>query len=298
VLAVVVTRVGELPWRKTFAAGDIPIGSASDNLLVLEGADPRHARLVVRDGKRIVVDLESARGTFVNRKRLAAPSLLGDGDEVGIGAYTLRALLVDAEPYEPLHERDAVERDLLAAIAAGDDASRLVYADWLESAGDLARAEFLRIQHALDAMSPDAAGFERTGDRLRELAAGIDIAWRSRVAKRTIESCPAFDFECPKQWSQLAVTDREGVRHCGSCKQDVHYCGSVEEAREHAAQGRCVALDITCARWVADLEPPFAVNTCRRCEVDVGLRNACPRCGSPTPRMMTAGRMVVRTPPR
>jgi uncharacterized protein (TIGR02996 family) len=298
VLAIVVSRTEEPKWRKTFATTDVTIGHLPDNQLVLDrdSVDARHARIAVRDRRVTIADLQSASGTFVGGKRLGKPREIGPSDLIAAGAYTLSAFLVEPEPVATYRIRGPLERELLDAIAAGDDASRLVYADWLEGTGDAARAELLRLQHALDAMSPGAPGFERATDRLRELAAGIDAAWRARVAKRTIEGCPAFDFSCPKLWSELAPTARDGVRHCGACDQPVYYCASVEEAREHAARGACVALDVTSPRWSDDLAEPFHVYFCERCGIDAGPGLfSCPRCFTPlSGRMSVRGRMVVR----
>lgn len=301
-LAIVISRPGEPTRRKTYAAKDLTIGHLADNQLVLDAdsADPRHARVVVHDAKVVLVDLRSAGGTFVDGTRLASPRVVKPANRIAIGAYTLAVFLVAPEAIEAatLPQRDAVERDLLDAIAGGDDASRLVYADWLEGIGDHARAELLRVQDALDGMVPDDVRFERLTDRLRELAAGIDLAWRARVAKRTVENCPAFDFECPRRWGELAPTGREGVRRCDACRRDVHYCASVEDAREHAAHGRCVALDVTAARWTNDLAPPFGVFTCDACEIDVGAGlRTCPRCGRALGRQLIRGRLAVRPAP-
>lgn len=297
-LAIVVSRAEELRWRKTFATTHVTIGHLPDNQLVLDGdsVDARHARIVVQGGRVTVVDLQSASGTFVGGARLGGPRAIGPRDLIAAGAYTLRAFLVSPEPVTAYLSVDPVERELLDAIAAGDEASRLVYADWLEAAGDAARAELLRLQHALDATAPGARGLERATDRLRELAAGTDPAWRARVARRSIEGCPAFDFSCPKLWSELAPTDRDGVRHCGACDQPVYYCASVEEARAHAARGACVALDVTSPRWAGDLEAPFGVYVCERCGVDAGPgATACPRCAGPLGgRALVRGRMAVR----
>lgn len=298
VLAIVVSRAEEPRWRKTFATADVRIGHLPDNQLVLDrdSVDARHARILVIDGSMAIADLKSASGTFVGGRRLTEVSPLEPEDLIAVGAYTLRASLVDPEPVDAYRIRGPLERELLDAIAAGDEASRLVYADWLEGTGDAARAELLRLQHALDALSPDAPGFERATDRLRELAAGLDPAWRARIARRPIEGCPAFDFSCPKLWSELAPTARDGVRHCGACDQPVYYCASVEEAREHAARGACVALDVTSARWSNDLAEPFHVYTCELCGIDAGPGLAsCPRCFTPlSGRTNVRGRMVVR----
>lgn len=87
------------------------------------------------------------------------------------------------------------EATLLAAIARHDEASRLVYADWLEGRGDATRAEFLRLQQALVGGVPaDDAGkalFKKRTERLRWLAEQIDPAWRLRVARPAVENCDA-----------------------------------------------------------------------------------------------------------
>jgi len=297
-LTIVVSRAEEPRWRKTYATTEVTIGHAEGCQLVLaeDSADARHARIVVKDTKVIIVDLKSAGGTFVGGRRMTSPLVVKPADPIAIGAYTLHAFLVEAAPIGTFRSRGPLERELLEAIGEGDQASRLVYADWLEGQGEPARAEHLRLGHALDAMSPEAPGFERAADRLREVASGLDLAWRARVARRPIEGCPAFDFSCPKEWSALAPTERDGVRHCSACDQLVHYCASVEEAREHAARGGCVALDVTSARWSGDLAEPFGVYVCDRCQIDFGPGlERCPRCADPLPgRAMVRGRMVVR----
>jgi uncharacterized protein (TIGR02996 family) len=67
------------------------------------------------------------------------------------------------------------EAGFLRAIQARpeDDATRLVYADWLEERGDI-RGEYLRLEHQL-AQAPL---------RLAQLRAQIDHAWLAAVSKR------------------------------------------------------------------------------------------------------------------
>lgn len=150
------------------------------------------------------------------------------------------------------------EETLLAAIARHDEASRLVYADWLEGQGDATRAEFLRLQQLLVGPAPlDDAGralFKRRSDRLRVLAEAVDPAWRVKVARPLVENCDAhFDFACPMEWGELAETSDPDVRACTLCEQPVYYCTSITDARRHAAQRHCVALDITVERAPGDL---------------------------------------------
>jgi uncharacterized protein (TIGR02996 family) len=297
-LTITVSRPEEPRWRRTFVTNNITFGHHPDNALVLEAdsVDAYHGRVVLYEGTVALYALKSAGPLYVDGERLAEVKVLEPHHEIGVGAYTLRAFASAPEYVGAYRTRSPLERELLAAIAAGDEASRLVYADWLEGAGDPARAELLRLQHALDAMSPDAPTFERASDRLRELASGIDAAWRARVGKRPIEGCPAFDFSCPKQWSELAPTERDGVRHCSACDQRVYYCASVEEARDHASRGACVALDVTTTRWDRDLDGPYNVHVCDVCQTDAGPGlDQCPRCGGElATRRVVRGRLVVR----
>jgi uncharacterized protein (TIGR02996 family) len=153
---------------------------------------------------------------------------------------------------------DDAEGELLAAIARHDEAARLVYADFLEARGELACAEFLRLQQALVGTPPaDLAGkalWKRRTTRLRELAEHVDPAWRTKVARPLVENCDAhFDFACPMEWGQLAATDDPDVRACNLCDELVYYSTTIATARKHAAMNRCVAVDITVERRPHDL---------------------------------------------
>jgi uncharacterized protein (TIGR02996 family) len=281
--ALVVHDQARPPWRKAFALREVSIGADRENHLVLPDTrrvSGRHARLVLKDGKYILVDLKSATGTFVNGRRMTAPLVVKESDAITIGVMRIEIVTLGYESARTeLVARDAREAELLAAITGGDDAARLVYADWLEGHGDHAHAELLRIQSELPD-EYDEVIIDMRLARMRQLASQIPIAWRARTAKTQIEGCPAFAFQCPKQWSQLAVTAQDGVRFCGGCQKHVYYCATIDEARDHAGTGACVALDIGSPRWRGDLEPPFREHLCGRCDIDVGagLRN-CPRCG-------------------
>ena len=153
---------------------------------------------------------------------------------------------------------DDAEHTLLRAIAQHDEASRLVYADWLESNGRVAHAEFVRLQQALVGPPPaDDAGralFKRRTERLRALAETLDPAWRQQVARPLVENCDAhFDFACPMEWGQLTPTADAKVRACKLCEEPVYYCTSIADARTHAFQNRCVAIDVTVERKPNDL---------------------------------------------
>jgi hypothetical protein len=54
------------------------------------------------------------------------------------------------------------------------------------------------------------------------------------------------------------VTSKETVRFCKACQKSVYHCRSIQEAREQAQNGRCVAVDSRLAREPGDLETPQA----------------------------------------
>jgi uncharacterized protein (TIGR02996 family) len=157
----------------------------------------------------------------------------------------------------------------------GDDASRLVYADWLEERGDptsIAKAQFLRTTEEW-AKLPRIRGTGRgrrkpLRQRLQQLTSGLDTRWLAAVSRLPLENCPRgreqrqhlrassprFDYVCPLRWDDLTTTDNRTVRNCETCQQHVYYCDTITEAREHARNGHCVAIDLGVIRRDRDLE--------------------------------------------
>lgn len=176
-------------------------------------------------------------------------------------------------------DRDATERALLAAIAEGDEPARLAYAGWLEERSEHARAGFLRLELLVSKLAPDDPRREHCARQLRELGPHIGLDWRARVARPPIEGCAAAAGRCPRRWDALARTRREDVRPCGPCGKHVYYFETVDEAREAAARGQCVAIDASAERWEADLVDPGT--RCGHCERRVVSRaRFCPHCGA------------------
>jgi uncharacterized protein (TIGR02996 family) len=165
---------------------------------------------------------------------------------------------------------DAFLRSLLDSPR--DDASRLVYADWLEEQDTptaLLQAEYLRLTVQLGTVTKRRPRKGRR-KRLQVLAAKLDTDWLAVVSRIPIENCGRgqntddyfgrspvyFRFVCQRNWVDLQVTGEDTVRHCDQCQEHVHYCGTIKEAREHAQQGHCIAVDLGVIRRDNDLEPP------------------------------------------
>ncbi|MDY3561613.1 TIGR02996 domain-containing protein [Gemmata sp. JC673] len=159
-----------------------------------------------------------------------------------------------------------------------DDTTRLVYADWLTERGDpesAAKARFLRL----------TVRFRQSGRtdeyqqaELQPLAAALPPEWLGLVSSLKVEGCPAkapapppplvqgglrlgihlgglFQFVCDQGWDDMAPTGEPTVRRCAQCGKDVHYCATITDAREHADEGHCVAVDLGIVRREDDLAP-------------------------------------------
>jgi len=75
-----------------FEKEEVTIGRAtgSDIVLPRSNISKRHARLVDKHDKVVIVDLRSTNGTYVNGRRITAPELLTHDDKVYIGDFVIR----------------------------------------------------------------------------------------------------------------------------------------------------------------------------------------------------------------
>ena len=139
-------------------------------------------------------------------------------------------------------------------LTPGDEGERLVYADWLEEQGKSNEAAWLRQESALRSL--EGAALDEALARLRDLSVKVGTEFMASVARPAVEGCSIrFGFKCPKQWDAMQRTEREEIRHCTGCGQDVHFCRTIEEAQALARQDACVALDPSLVRSEGDLDP-------------------------------------------
>jgi pilus assembly protein CpaF len=80
-----------------FEKEEVTLGRLGTNDLPLNkgNVSKYHAKIVLKDGKYIVVDLKSTNGTFVNGKKIAGPLVVRPTDKIYIGDYIIN---VDAPP--------------------------------------------------------------------------------------------------------------------------------------------------------------------------------------------------------
>jgi pilus assembly protein CpaF len=96
--SVILTEKGGATQRLDFESEEITIGRVDENDICLPKGNisKKHTKIVVKDGKIIVLDLKSTNGTYVNGRKLAGPQLISQADKVYIGDFIL-----NVEPPDP-----------------------------------------------------------------------------------------------------------------------------------------------------------------------------------------------------
>ncbi len=89
--SVILTEKGGATQRLDFESEEITIGRVDENDICLPKGNisKKHTKIVVKDGKIIVLDLKSTNGTFVNGRKLAGPQVISAADKVYIGDFIL-----------------------------------------------------------------------------------------------------------------------------------------------------------------------------------------------------------------
>ena len=90
-LSVTITEKDGPSTTTTFDKTEVLIGRVKGNDVVLPKSNisKRHSRIVVKDGKIILIDLKSTNGTFINGQKINGPHVMQEGDKVFIGDFTL-----------------------------------------------------------------------------------------------------------------------------------------------------------------------------------------------------------------
>ncbi|HUB08944.1 MAG TPA: ATPase, T2SS/T4P/T4SS family [Myxococcales bacterium] len=117
-IQVIISEKGAQPRRLHFDKPEVFIGRVDQNDIVLAkgNVSKQHTKLVLRDGRIVVVDLKSTNGTFVNGKRIAGPLVVKAQDKIAIGDFTLAA-----EPAAAEAEADAEEEAPAEEENTGDE---------------------------------------------------------------------------------------------------------------------------------------------------------------------------------
>ena len=88
---LIVTEKGGAQNQMVFDKTEVTIGRVAGNDIVLPkgNVSKRHSRIVLKDGRYVVVDLKSTNGTYVNGRKIVAPVVIKQGDKVYIGDFII-----------------------------------------------------------------------------------------------------------------------------------------------------------------------------------------------------------------
>jgi pilus assembly protein CpaF len=91
-LSITISEKGGASKRRDFQKDEITIGRVQGNDIILPrgNVSKKHARIVQRDGKMVVLDLKSTNGTYVNGKRITTPQVVRDSDRVQVGDFVIQ----------------------------------------------------------------------------------------------------------------------------------------------------------------------------------------------------------------
>ncbi|HEU4611160.1 MAG TPA: ATPase, T2SS/T4P/T4SS family [Kofleriaceae bacterium] len=86
---IIIQEKGGEQRRMVFNKPEVTIGRVQGNDIVLPkgNVSKRHARIVLKDGKFIIVDLKSTNGTYVNGRKITSPLVVKDTDKIYIGDF-------------------------------------------------------------------------------------------------------------------------------------------------------------------------------------------------------------------
>jgi pilus assembly protein CpaF len=87
--AIIIQEKGGEQRRMVFNKPEVTIGRVQGNDIVLPkgNVSKRHARIVLKDGKFIIVDLKSTNGTYVNGRKITSPLVVKESDKIYIGDF-------------------------------------------------------------------------------------------------------------------------------------------------------------------------------------------------------------------
>jgi uncharacterized protein (TIGR02996 family) len=115
-------------------------------------------------------------------------------------------------------------------VSPGDVLLRMVYGDWLEDRGEVARAAFVR-------------GTEVLSEQ-RAVAETTSLAWRAVTSHERV-GCEGL--RCARRWDALEpIADDELARHCPFCGKTARYIDDLGKMGSCEVLGEIPVLDVAC----------------------------------------------------
>ncbi|MGM0577085.1 MAG: ATPase, T2SS/T4P/T4SS family [Myxococcota bacterium] len=204
--------------RQQFDKEEVTIGRAKgcDILLPKNNISKRHARLVDKDDKVVLVDLRSTNGTYVNGRRITAPEIIGPDDKIYIGDFVLQVEAEAAEaapaPAPPEEEEEfeataALDAEMMAQVdrggpteAVGGQAAAQAEQEAAEAAPEPVASQ------AAPEMEPGEAGESEVGegawDEVLESTAALDLGEVEAAAEAPVPAEPEAAEAPEEAWAE------------------------------------------------------------------------------------------------
>lgn len=117
--AIIISEKGGAERRESFDRPEITVGRTQGNDLMLPkgNVSKRHAKLALKDGHCVVTDLNSTNGTYVNRRRIAQPTTVNEGDRIYIGDFILRVEITPPAPVRAVEAPSVEEAPRASGMA-------------------------------------------------------------------------------------------------------------------------------------------------------------------------------------
>ena len=89
--SILITERGGAQRQLDLDAAEVSVGRLEDNDVVLprSNVSKRHAQILLKDDRYVLVDLRSTNGTYLNGRRITAPMNVVFGDKIYIGDFIL-----------------------------------------------------------------------------------------------------------------------------------------------------------------------------------------------------------------
>lgn len=213
--------------RLMFQEEEVTVGRAkgSDIMLPRNNISKRHARLVDKDDKVVLVDLRSTNGTYVNGRRITAPEIITPADKIYIGDFIIRVEAA-AAPAPAMHEMEstqALDLAMVEAAASGGPTEAVGAEAAMQQAIEQAKREAAAESEALQAKTRAAAlereSVEPAWDDMLESTQALDLSAAEAIdaadAKQTVSTPePTADFGADAELSfEMEAPEPAAQRH-------------------------------------------------------------------------------------
>lgn len=185
---IIVHEKGGAERREVFDAAELSVGRVQGNELMLPkgNVSKRHARLLYRDGRFIVTDLNSTNGTYVNRRKITQATIVRAGDRIYIGDFVLRIEMSGADLASAEEVGTGQTPGLRSSHSPSDGLSNVSQRPSDRAAADFAHAPG-PVKSATSASSPVSS------DSPARLDAPLEVTGTHHVGRTTQDDRPDLE---------------------------------------------------------------------------------------------------------